>query len=275
MTQTLPASAVVPEATRPVNLIPNGRLSPSRLMQWRQCPRKLYYTVVSGQPLEPSAEMYRGTLVHRALELYYAQTPPRKLDTEYLESALAQEAPQQGAWRSVHGPVRTLQELVQDALQTLKRWVQMHPELESVTQLAAEWPIEVTQLPGIPVALYGILDRVEVVDERARLVDVVDYKTGKYSDFKVRDYTVQLAIYGIAVRMHMGRSVRLHKLYWIDTGQVTQLALKSAQLDAIVQNIRIDSRAMLQAHTQDQCPPRPSRLCHYCEFNTICPAAQI
>lgn len=155
----------------------------------------------------------------------------------------------------------------------------------------ASWPAAEIPLVGGTLVLRGKIDRVDVAEGRAR---VVDYKTGKAMKDKFsaanlldRGRHVQLPMYAEAVRQQAHREGRpapaITAEYWFAT---TRGGFKTVSLDvtpdvdaALFQVLNLVDDG-LRAGCFPQAPGEHDDYfatfdnCRYCEYDTLCPAAR-
>jgi ATP-dependent helicase/DNAse subunit B len=132
--------------------------------------------------------------------------------------------------------------------------------------------LEIEFAPGRTVTFHGILDRVDV-DEAARAVRVVDYKTGKFQ-WKAGELVrggreLQLALYNRAAKaLHPGYTVN-EALYYhaVAREKFKQLACPATEevdrtLEQVLRTLDDTARAGVFAPVADTCD--------YCDFEGLC-----
>ena len=180
-------------------------------------------------PLTPDDPRVRGTVFHRACELYY--TKPVDTRGESVDPALLQDCAKEALAEQPEdiASAPSLREWLDEAC---RRYVAMDPSATDVTvseyrndkgvfQPALEMVVT-GQLPGISRRFYGAIDRLVAADpEHPERVIIDDYKTGRkeqlYSDklrFPDFNYLRQQTIYAILLE----RDRRTHATGWRPIG---------------------------------------------------------
>jgi RecB family exonuclease len=127
-------------------------------------------------------------------------------------------------------------------------------------------------------AVSGRVDRIDV-DPDGRLV-VVDYKTGRRPPDQddVRG-SLALGLYAVAAARTLRRECTRVELHHLPSGTVVahehgeaSLARKVAEAESIAYDAsRADAAYAAGRSGDDTFPPRPSRLCSWCDYRRHCP----
>jgi RecB family exonuclease len=119
------------------------------------------------------------------------------------------------------------------------------------------------------VVLEGRIDQINPVTlHEPRLVQLVDYKTGRPRTQKDADKSLQLSVYALAAREQMGFEPHGLIFYNLTNNQPVASVRTQKELDVVRQKIlgvAEEIRRMIF-------PPAPGFACRYCEFVPICPA---
>ena len=228
-------------------------VSPTRMERWAACPFDyLLQDVLGVRPVENPEEelqitpMDAGSLVHRVLERFYLEVlerPPEerpapdqpwsRADRERMRQ-LGEEVCDEFEAKGLTGrPIfwRRDRARILDDLQRFLRADDTRRALAGMRPLAVELgfgfgPEEVDAAPltlpdGRIVRFRGLADRVDLGDDGT--IHVVDYKTGGSKAFEalseddpdLRGRKLQLAVYGVAARLHQGRpDAPVRAEYW-------------------------------------------------------------
>jgi putative RecB family exonuclease len=252
------------EVTTPTTL---ETLSPSRAGDFKVCPQLFRFKAIDKLEVPPTVYQARGTTAHLALQWLF-------------DLSAAERTPE-----TLYGLFR-------------KAWVELRdkefPELFHNTADEREWGIESlgvlanyflvedpTQLEPLDreldmtedlgeMTIRGILDRME--EEPDGLV-ITDYKTGKAPP---EQYAIPaffaLKIYALLIRKRLGRTPVRLKLMYLNGPTVYEIEVTDSQLDATQRKLEALWTAINRAIATNDFPPRPGKLCGWCQFQDRCPA---
>lgn len=242
-------------------------LSPSRAGDFKHCPQLFKFKAID--KIETPATVYqaRGTTAHLALQRLFDESPeartPERLydlfreawlelkDDEFAEMFATQE--EERSWGI-------------ESLEILANYFGVE-DPASFEPLDRE--LDMTQSVG-SMTIRGILDRIE---ERPEGLVITDYKTGKAPPER---YAIPaffaLKIYALLIRERLGRTPDALRLLYLNGPTVYQIPVVDSQLDAMERQLRALWEAINRAITTGSFPPRPGRLCDWCQYQDICPA---
>jgi len=176
LTTTLspPSPIVLRQAEKKVvkELITENPFSYTDYQTYKKCPKQYLLNCVLRFPTRSDARLLYGSMVHRALELFFKQYRTRKqLPSQqalvgYLEQAARQTELFQGKKAVVTGAERLL------------RAYYRHIEKTAVVPVGVEYSFRGHHVTLENIWLTGKFDRIDPIDPLARTVRVVDYKTG-------------------------------------------------------------------------------------------------
>ncbi|MBB4919574.1 RecB family exonuclease [Streptosporangium saharense] len=248
-----------------------GALSPSRAGDFMTCPLLYRFRVIDRLPEPPSPAAVRGTMVHSVLERLYdlpAAERTRAAAVELLE-------PQ---WRKLLASEPSYEDMFTDESERAE-WlsqaavmVERYFTLEDPTRLEPaerELYVEATLDNGL--VLRGYIDRLDVAPTGE--VRVVDYKTGSAPGpaFEAKAL-FQMRFYALALwRLHGSVPRVLQLMYLGGQGEVLRYAPDEADLLATERKVRALWTAIERAMETGEWPPRPSRLCDWCNYQELCP----
>jgi RecB family exonuclease len=250
------------------------KLSATKVGTWLDCPRKYFFSYVARQPRTRSwAHLSYGNAVHGALREWFdlpmgarkAERVPALVDAAWSDAGFEDES-QAAHWRE------TATTVVREYLAGLP---------------AAFEPMSTERNLAFKTDSFIMEGRIDRLDEHEAEVAVVDYKTGKSvpSNDEVRGSTA-LAMYALMVQRTLNRAcfdVSLHhvpsgsKVSWRHTPRTLHRHLE--RIGAIAVDIdraqdTWESTDSSDAVRDELFPPRPGRLCGYCDYWDICPAGQ-
>ena len=287
------SSTVSSQATSDTGLAerPKASLSPSRAGDFMTCPQLYRYRSIDMLPEPPGREAARGTLVHEVLEQLFdlpaqQRTPESAVELlPALWQTTIERSPElpglifgdDDAWHQWQDDEVIPEFTDGDAeafLQECTKFLGRYFELEDPTRLEpAEREQRVSvELPS-GLVLRGIIDRVDRAPNGA--VRVVDYKTGRApgSGWEAKAL-FQMRFYGLMLwRLTGVVPTRLQLLY---LGSKERLSIDPTEQELRATESKIEAiwQAIERAIAKDDWPAKPSRLCDWCSFKSICPAWQ-
>lgn len=244
-------------------------LSPSRAGDFKVCPQLFKFRAIDRLPEPPTSYQARGTTAHLALERLF-DLPPQSRTPEALYQLFRQ------AWNEVRAeePFSGLFQSPEEE----RAW-----GMESLGLLANYFSVEdprtveprgrelemLEDMEGITVR--GILDRIEELPDGSLVI--TDYKTGAAPP---EPYALPaffaLKIYAMLIRRREGRTPKELRLLYLNGPTIYRLQVDDRALDAMHRQLQALWNAINRAIEREYFPPRPSRLCDWCAFRSICPA---
>jgi putative RecB family exonuclease len=271
-----------------------GSLTPSKVSTFKDCALAFRLSVIDKLPEPPSLQAFKGTVVHRALELLMWEEQPgwrtpvaaaTKLDRA-LEELLAGE---EGAALGLGGA--QLDEFVEDARQLVRNYFVLE-DPNTVRVIGTELRLQVDLGPALGadmspatmaagdappsstagrLRLRGIIDRLEL-DQDGELV-VTDYKTGRapgQSQEQTRLGGVHF--YAFLCEQLLGRRPARVQLFHLRE----PLAISTTPSDQSIAGLERQAvaiwAAVKRACVQEDFRPKPGRLCDWCGYHAYCPA---
>jgi len=242
-------------------------LSPSRASDFKLCPQLFQYRAIDRIEVPPTVHQARGTTAHLALQRLFDEpaeerTPDRLYDLF------------RNAWRDLKDSefpdlfanVEEEREWGISSLAVLHNYFSVE-DPRTFTPLDRELDM-LEKLDDITIR--GILDRMD--DTPGGLV-ITDYKTGKAPPERYAlPAFFALKIYALLVRNRTGRTPAAIRLMYLNGPTVYEVPVNDAQLDAMGRQLQALWSAIDRAIEQDHFPPRPSRLCGWCQYRDLCPA---
>jgi RecB family exonuclease len=284
-------------------------ISPTALQSWAACPFRYFLghvlrvseTEKPEETLTLSA-LERGNLIHRALEEFVREAPPRATPDQpwsaeewdlllAIGERLCHEAEQAGLtgqpllWKLAR------ERILRDLAGFLNKDEELRAELGVVpaeVELSfglrdADEPLVLSLEDGRSIAFRGRIDRVDRAPDGSRLL-VLDYKTGSTSiytrlhiDPVRRGKLLQLPIYALAARQRHG-DVPVETYYWFVTESANYdrqgYPLAGPQLTAFQRALSV----IVGGIEQGLFPARPGQSrndgfenCQLCPYDRVCP----
>jgi putative RecB family exonuclease len=271
-----------------------GSLTPSKVSSFKDCALAFRLSVIDRLPEPPSLQAFKGTVVHRALELLLWEEQPggrtpaaaeTKLDRALEELLVGEE----GTALGLGGEV--LDEFVEDARQLVRNYFVLE-DPNTVRVIGTELRLQVDLGPasdadmtggtalsgdasltntGGRLRLRGIIDRLEL-DQDGELV-VTDYKTGRapgQSQEQTRLGGVHF--YAFLCEQLLGRRPARVQLFHLRE----PLAISTTPSDQSIAGLERQAvaiwAAVKRACLQEDFRPKPGRLCDWCGYHAYCPA---
>ncbi len=252
--------------------------SHSRIESFRQCPRKYFYRYVQRVKLldEPETiEQFVGSRAHDALEWLYSEVEVGRTPApDQLLDRLAAD------WnREWHDAItmpageRPPEEHLRETQRWLADYHDRHAPFTDSRTVGLERRIAFELDDAGTVKMQGFIDRLSVGLDGAWQIH--DYKTNRtLPTQQQKDDDSQLAYYELGVRRMWPGQVPSVELIWhfLKFGVSITSRRTTDQLTALRESALVTIRdAESRAREDEAFPPVESRLCGWCEFQSICP----
>jgi putative RecB family exonuclease len=247
-------------------------LSPSRALDFKTCGLLYRFRVIDQLQEPPTVEAARGTVVHGVLERLFDLPAPARTVAAASElvapewQALLADDPELAALVDAHpGGLVGLLDSTRDLLTS-------YFALEDPRRLEpAEREVLVETTLPTGVRLKGFVDRLDrAADGRLR---VVDYKTGKSPREEYEGKALfQLRFYALVLWRSTGVLPTLLRLYYLADREVLDYAPDERDLLALERQVDALGVAIAKARASGDWRHKPSRLCDWCSFQSLCPA---
>ena len=222
----------------------NLRLSPSAVSEYENCPQLYKYRKIDKLPEPPSLDAERGTLVHTVLQDLF-EFPSHERTPETAIDLLPSR------WKAQLEEKPALLEMVTNE----KEWLDRASSLLT-TYFTLENPY---------------VDRLDIAPTGE--VRIVDYKTGKSPKPGWEEKALfQLRVYALLYWKNTGVLPRLLQLIYLGDGRVVKSYPTQADVDAVEKVLHRVAKDIFISVEKEYWPPKPSRLCDWCYFKSICPA---
>jgi putative RecB family exonuclease len=244
------------------------RLSPSAVSEYENCPQLYKYRKIDKLPEPPSLDAERGTLVHTILQDLFEfpsqeRTPQTAIDL----------LPSRWATQLEGKPA--LLEMVSSEKEWLDRassLLQTYFTLENPSTFeATHREMHLEDDFDSDIYLHGYVDRLDVAPTGE--VRIVDYKTGKSPRPGWEEKALfQLRVYALLYWKNTGVLPRLLQLIYLGDGRIVKSNPTMAEIESAEKVLRRVARDIFISIEKEYWPPKPSRLCDWCYFKSICPA---
>lgn len=268
MTSTVTATT----GTGPTPELPKV-LSPSRLSDYKKCPKAFHFKSVLRVPTKPTEAQVKGTVVHDVLEHLFGLPAQERT----VAAALAQlPVSIDAVWnRAEYAELRTQTDM--DAhVEACTTLIENYFTIENPTRFTPDAMEQKVfgEIGGHRVM--GVIDRLDtVVREDGTEVYISDYKTGKKPKPQYENEAFfAMGLYAVMLEDSGTRPSHLRLVYLSQNGRdaiirrpVTEQSLHQSrrQTEQLIDGIR-------RAHSVDEWPTQTGPLCNWCDYQSICPA---
>ncbi len=244
------------------------RLSPSAVSEYENCPQLYRYRKIDKLPEPPSLAAERGTLVHTVLH-------------DLFESPAANRTPKTAIdllptrWSAQLADKPELLAMVTDEKEWLDRAATLlttYFTLEDPTSFEATFrELHLENDLAQNIYLHGYVDRLDVA--KTGEVRIVDYKSGKAPKTGWEEKALfQLRVYALLYWKNHDVLPRMLQLIYLGDGKLVKSSPTMAELESTEKALRRVAQDIFTSIAKDYWPPKPSRLCDWCFFKSICPA---
>ncbi len=250
-------------------------LSPSRAVDFLQCPRKFYEKVVTRRVVFQATEAsIRGTLTHHALDHVFdhpasERTPDIAVPYVRRHWNEIRGRPEQAR---VAGLDTAKVEAVLDEAEGLVRYWFSMEDPTAMEPESRELRVSAT-LDGAPMS--GVIDRLDRIGTTASGTPryrIVDYKTGKWPLERFLDQTLfPIHIYAAAIEASRQAKVDEVQLFYIGKGNVTR-SIDGPTNQANAARFAGIWGDITTAAKTGRFPCQTSPLCDWCDAKPFCPA---
>jgi putative RecB family exonuclease len=254
-------------------------LSPSRALDFKTCALLYRFRVIDQLPEPPSLDAARGTVVHGVLEKLFDLPAGGRTVAAAVELV-------EPEWRALLDADPELAALVDEGeakcadgsaglvalLSSTRDLLDSYFALEDPRRLEpAEREVLVEASLPSGVRLKGFVDRLDRSPDGD--LRVVDYKTGKspHESFEGKAL-FQLRFYALALWRSTGVLPRLLRLYYLRNREVIDYSPDERDLVGLERQLEALGEAIARARENGDWRHKPSKLCDWCSFQSLCPA---
>lgn len=249
-------------------------LSPSRVSAFVSCPLAFRFSSIEKIPEPPSVHLTRGTVVHRALELFFGSGPDDR-DADRLERSLEDALAEYRTHPDLVDLGLTEAEMAtfeRDCAALVMSYLSME-DPRRIREIGLELRLETvidSAGPDGGLTLRGIIDRLEL-DDDGELV-VTDYKTGRAPGPKyVQSSLASMQFYAVLCRAVLGRAPRSLRLMYLKSGEVISATPTDQSMKFLLNRTTAVWRAVERACMTGDFRPNRSGLCSGCNYRRWCP----
>jgi len=256
--------SIFSQVSNPENL----RLSPSAVSEYENCPQQYKYRKIDKLPEPPSLDAERGTLIHTVLQDLFEVPAGDRTPKTAIDLLPSRWSAQLANKPELLGMVTYEKEWLDRASSLLTTYF----SLENPTTFeATHREIHLENDFDTNVYLHGYVDRLDIAPTGE--VRIVDYKTGKAPKPGWEEKSLfQLRVYALLYWKNTGVLPRLLQLIYLGDGKLIKNTPTMKDIESAEKVLRRVAKDIFISMEKNYWPPKPSRLCDWCYFKSICPA---
>lgn len=240
---------------------PDVRLSFSRVDTYERCPLLFRFRYVDKLPATPSPDLSWGSAIHAALEVWWSQKLPTPPPVEVLYRALYDNWEDAGFADMDRETKLVWYRHARDVL--ARHYERFAADYRPA--IACEQWFELDLGDGV--AVRGSIDHVARTATGG--LGIVDWKTNRRARSRGEvASSLQLAVYALAARELWGREPEWVALDFVVPGLRVTVDRAEIDVDGAVERFRAVAAKILNGDFD----PRPSPLCGWCDYRSLCPA---
>jgi putative RecB family exonuclease len=244
------------------------RLSPSAVSEYENCPQLYKYRKIEKLPEPPSLDAERGTLVHTILQDLFEFPSAQRLPQTALDLLPSRWSAQLEGKPELKDMVTNEKEWLDRATSLLTTYFTLE---NPSTFEATHREMHLENDFDTDVYLHGYVDRLDIAPTGE--VRIVDYKTGKSPKPGWEEKALfQLRVYALLYWKATGVLPQLLQLIYLGDGRVVKSNPTMKDIESAEKVLHRVAKDIFISIQKDYWPPKPSRLCDWCFFKSICPA---
>ena len=257
-------ASIFSQVSNPENL----RLSPSAVSEYENCPQQYKYRKIDKLPEPPSLDAERGTLIHTVLQDLFEVPAGDRTPKTAIDLLPSRWSAQLANKPELLGMVTDEKEWLDRASSLLTTYF----SLENPTTFeATHREMHLENDFDTNVYLHGYVDRLDIAPTGE--VRIVDYKTGKAPKPGWEEKSLfQLRVYALLYWKNTGVLPRLLQLIYLGDGKLIKSTPTMKDIKSAEKVLRRVAKDIFISMETNHWPPKPSRLCDWCYFKSICPA---
>lgn len=244
------------------------RLSPSAVSEYENCPQLYKYRKIEKLPEPPSLDAERGTLVHTILQDLFEFPSAQRLPQTAIDLLPSRWSAQLEGKPELKAMVTNEKEWLDRATSLLTTYFTLE---NPSTFEATHREMHLENDFDTDVYLHGYVDRLDIAPTGE--VRIVDYKTGKSPKPGWEEKALfQLRVYALLYWKATGVLPQLLQLIYLGDGRVVKSNPTMKDIESAEKVLHRVAKDIFISIQKDYWPPKPSRLCDWCFFKSICPA---
>ncbi|MCR4326605.1 MAG: ATP-dependent helicase [Candidatus Roizmanbacteria bacterium] len=246
------------------------RYSYSQIDTYTTCPLQYRYRYMLRIPEPDAPALSFGSSIHRALELFYQHIRDGGTDSkEQLLSSFEHSFIPVG-YSSRDERLKAKEH----GKEILARYYDTF-HAEHGEPVVLERMFSLTLASNTKGKRYVISGKIDRIDKKGDIYEVVDYKTGKMPIESKLKKSLQLGLYALAVMDKQFLGIAQNRIiltyYYLDANKKFSIEASKRDLDEVTEEV-VDTLATLET---GNFPPQKGVHCDWCSFKPICPAWEI
>jgi len=246
---------------------PDG-VSPSRVSQFKNCPRQYQYVSVERLPEKKGEAAYRGTIFHAVLENLFRDEAP---EDRTVDNAMKH-------FRSLYREYMTpeaIEELGFDEIRVQKYAAEITKLIRTYFTMEDPSSIDVVSteirldLDMGDFGLRGIIDRLDRLPDGT--LAIRDYKTGKVPKPRYESKALEACqVYAYLCEKVYGERPSVMSLIYVKDAVTIEKTVTDIDIRDAETRVRSVWAAIERAYETSNFPAQPSILCNWCSFQQRC-----
>ena len=166
----------------------------------------------------------------------------------------------------------TVDDYIKNGRKMLAEYYEKHQPFDQGRLLGAEMRLNF-ELPHTRFGFLAIVDRLWKRPDGT--IEIWDYKTGRRLPLGSKDpsFRRQMGLYQIAIQTIYPEFERIELAqYWLRHDEVISCQLRTDEIEELLEELRTDVHAIINAERLNDFPTREGPLCSYCDYEHLCPA---
>lgn len=243
------------------------RLSYSEISDYEKCPKKYMYRYVYNVPTFQSSAASFGSTIHLVLKDFYKL---HKSALEGLEGIVSFPTLEdlyylyEKHWNPYgYDSKEHEKNRKEKGIKLLKRFYDdLYTKNEKILDLEKRFNFSIEDI-----VINGMIDRIDIINEKEKEVELIDYKTGNTRDQKDVDNDLQLAIYAIFAKENLEFKKVKASLLFVEHGIKLETEIPEEKLINVKEKILSISK-LIQSSKFTATPNYMT--CKFCDYNSIC-----
>ncbi len=249
------------------------RFSFSQIEAYSSCPLQYKFNFILRIPVLAKDQFIFGRVMHNILKDFFESSARKnspQVDLFGTSTSSAQAKP------SLKDLMRSLEDnWINDGYKTKEDREKYKKKAKKILNGFYEvlerdgWPEvmfleKVFSFPIVGYHFRGAIDRIDKLPDGT--IEIVDYKTGNPKDKLDSKAKRQLILYKIVVEEGFGLKVSKLSFYYLENN----VKISFEARDKEIEKLKLDVKKVIEEIKKGNFVPKPSMLCKYCDFRSIC-----